>query len=211
MFGFFDIMQKGGPLMWCIFICSVITLAVFIERIWHLYRARIDTQRFVDGILTILKRNKIMEAVEICEHTPGPIAHILKAGIMKHDRPRTEIREVIEDAASHEIPRLEKNLAVLATIAHVSPLIGLLGTVTGMIKAFQTIQQESAAARPVMAGQLAGGIWEALITTAAGLGLAILAYIAYNYFVNWVNGFIVDMEKSATHLVDVLSERGEPK
>ena len=91
MFGFFDIMQKGGPLMWGIFICSVISLAVFIERMWHLHRARIDTQRFVEGILTILKRNKIMEAVEICEHTPGPIAHILKSGIMKHDRPRSDI------------------------------------------------------------------------------------------------------------------------
>jgi len=211
MFGFFDIMHKGGPLMWGIFICSVISVAVFVERMWHLHRARIDTQRFVEGIMTILKRNKIMEAVEICEHTPGPIAYILKAGIMKHDRPRSEIREVIEDAASHEIPRLEKNLGIMATIAHVSPLIGLLGTVTGMIKAFQTIEQKSVVGSPVMPGQLAGGIWEALITTAAGLGLAILTYVAYNYFVSWVNGFIVDMEKSATHLVDVLSERGEPK
>lgn len=213
MFGFIDwgFMEKGGPLMWGIFACSIIALAVIGERIIHLYLARIDTRKFVERIVSVLKRNRIMEAVDICDQTPGPIAHILKAGILKHDRPRQEIREAIEDAASHEIPRLEKNLGILATIAHISPLIGLLGTVTGMVKAFQAIQEKTMTSHPVMAGDLAGGIWEALLTTVAGLSVAIPTYVAYNYFVSRVNGIIVDMEKSATHLVDVLSERGQVK
>src|SRR3990167_7257895 len=122
-----------------------------------------------------------MEALEICNKTQGPIANILKAGILKHDRPRQEIREAIEDASIHAVPRLEKNLPVLATVAHVSPLLGLLGTVTGMVAAFQVIESKATALNPVNPGDLAGGIWEALLTTVFGLCVAIPTYVAYNY------------------------------
>jgi biopolymer transport protein ExbB len=143
--------------------------------------------------------------VAVCDETPGPVAHIVKAGILKHDRPKEEIKETIQDAGQHEIPRLEKNLSVLATIAHISPLLGLLGTVLGMIAAFQRIQAESGR---VNAGDLAGGIWEALITTAAGLSVAIPTYVAYNYLVSRVNALVLDMEKSATEVVDLLMNQG---
>ena len=99
-----------------------------------------------------------MEAIDKCNTTPGPIAHIMKVGVLKHDRTREEIRENIQDAGVHEVPRLEKNLGVLATIAHISPLLGLLGTVTGMVKAFQVIEQKAASMMPVNPGDLAGGI-----------------------------------------------------
>jgi biopolymer transport protein ExbB len=161
----------------------------------------------MDEIANTLRRNKIIEAIELCDKTPGPIPYILKAGIMKHDRPRLEIKEAIEDASLYEVPRLEKNVAVLATIAHIAPLLGLLGTVTGMIRCFQTIQEKSSSYHPVSPGDLAGGIWEALITTVAGLTVGIPALVAYNYFVNRVNNFILDMEKSATDLVNILSQK----
>ena len=198
---------KGGPLMWVIILCSVIAFAIFIERLWNLRRAKINTDKFVETIIGRIKSNKIMEAIDKCNTTPGPIAHIMKTGLLKHDRTRQEIRESIEDAGVHEVPRLEKNLGVLATIAHITPLLGLLGTVTGMVKAFQVIEQKAVSMVPINPGDLARGIWESLITTVAGLSVAIPTYVAYNYLVSKVDGFVLDMEKSATELVNILSSK----
>ncbi len=202
-----EIIQKGGPLMYLIILCSILALSVTMERIYHLYKARIDTKEFMKKIITILRRDKIIEAIDICDRTPGPIAHVLKAGILKHDRSRQEIKEAIGDAAIHEIPRLEKNLSVLATIAHITPLLGLLGTVTGMVKTFQVIEEKASLFSPVNPGDLAGGIWEALLTTVAGLAVAIPAYVAYNYLISRVDGFVLDMERSATDLTNILTGR----
>jgi len=193
--------------MWLIIMCSVIALGVVIERAYHLYRAQIDTKEFMDKISSTIRRNRIMEAVDICDRMPGPIAHILKAGIMKHDRTRAEIKEAIEDAGLFEIPRLEKNMGILATIAQISPLLGLLGTVTGMVKAFQVIEQKAALLYPVSAADLAGGIWEALLTTVAGLIVAIPTFVVYNYFISRVDAFVLDMERSSTDLVNILSQK----
>lgn len=203
----FYMIQKGGPLMWPIIICSILALGVTIERVWHLYGAKIDTKKFMEAITAAIKRNKIMQAIELCDQTPGPIAHIMKAGISKHDRSRAEVKEAIEDVGLHEVARLEKNLNILATIAYIAPLLGLLGTVTGMIKAFQVIQQKAAAAYPVSPGDLAGGIWEALITTAAGLAVAVIFYVAYNYLVSRVENIVLEMEQSATELINAISQK----
>ncbi|MCK5161394.1 MAG: MotA/TolQ/ExbB proton channel family protein [Candidatus Aureabacteria bacterium] len=204
-----EIVVKGGPLMYLIGFCSVLALTIFIERLFHFHRAQIDTEKFMAGIRNIIKKGKITEAISICDETPGPVAHIVKAGLLKHDDQKEEIKESIEDAGLHEVPRFEKNLVVLATIAHVTPLLGLLGTVTGMIKAFMRIQDISARAGIVNPADLAGGIWEALVTTAAGLTVAIPAYVAYNYLVSRVDSLVLDMEKSATELVNILAARGE--
>lgn len=204
----FDMVIKGGPIMYPIILCSIIALAIVIERVFHLYRANIDTKKFMDEIANKLRRNKIMESIEMCENTPGPIAHILKAGILKHDRPKEEIKETIEEAGLYEVPRLEKNLPVLSTIAHITPLLGLLGTVCGMVRCFQVIQEKSVSLHPVSPGDLAGGIWQALITTVVGLSIAIPTYVAYNYLINKVDGFVLDMERSATDLVNILTQRG---
>ena len=203
------VIQKGGPLMYLIILCSIVALAVIIERLYHLHRARINIDKFMESVSNALKRNRIMEAIDLCERTPGPVAHIIKAGILKHDCSRQEIKEAIEDAGIYEVPRLEKNLGALATIAHISPLIGLLGTVTGMVRAFQVIQEKATSLHPVSPGNLAGGIWEALITTAAGLIVAIPTFVAYNYLVSRVKNFIVEMERSAAELISILAQRKE--
>ena len=202
-----DLINKGGPMMYLIVLASILAFGVVIERIYTLNKARIDADKFMDGIIGVLKRNKIIEAVEMCNKTPGPVAHIIKAGILKHDRSRPEIKEAVEEAAELEIPRLEKHLPILATIAHITPLLGLLGTVTGMIRSFQIIQAKAASMVPVNPGDLAGGIWEALLATVAGLSVAIPAYVAYNYLTSQVDGFVYDMEKSAMDLVNLLSSR----
>jgi len=204
-----ELIVKGGPLMFLIILCSVVAFAIVTERVWHLRRAKIDTSGFMESIAEKLKRNKIMDAIDMCNVTPGPVAHILKAGIMKHDRPRAEIKEAIEDAGVHEVPRLEKNLSALATIAHISPLLGLLGTVTGMVRSFQVIEQKAVVLMPVNPGDLAGGIWEALVTTVAGLAVAIPTYVAYNFLVSKVDGYVLEMEKSATDVVNILGSKRE--
>lgn len=205
----FSMIFKGGPVMYPIILCSIIALAIVIERVYHLHRAKIDTRKFMDDVANVLRRNKIMEAIEMCENTPGPIAHILKAGILKHDRPRQEIKESIAEAGLYEVPRMEKNLTALSTVAHITPLLGLLGTVVGMVRCFQVIQQKSTSLSPVSPGDLAGGIGQALITTVAGLAVAIPVYVAYNYLVSRVNYMVLDMERSATDLTNILTQKGK--
>ncbi len=204
-----EFMQKGGPIMWPILLCSVIAFAIVIERLVRLRQEQIDTKSFMEQISKALKRNKIMEALDLCDRTGGPIAAILKAGILKHDRPRNEVREAIEDASIHEVPRLERNLPVLSTIAQVAPLLGLLGTVTGLVNSFQVIETKASAVNPVNPGDLAGGIWEALLCTTFGLCVAIPTYVAYNYLASRVDGFVLDMERSATDLLTILGEKRE--
>ncbi|MFH1045386.1 MAG: MotA/TolQ/ExbB proton channel family protein [Candidatus Omnitrophota bacterium] len=204
-----EMIQKGGPVMYPIILCSIAALAIVIERSLYLYRVRTDVEKFMEQIAQILKRNRVMEAIDFCEKTTGPIARIVKAGILNHDRPRQEIKESIEDAGIYEIPQLQKHLGMLATIAHISPLLGLLGTVTGMVRAFQVIQQKATALNPVNPADLAGGIWEALITTVGGLVVAIPAFVVYDYLVHKVKGFVHDMDRAATELVNILSRRSD--
>jgi len=204
----FSVMARGGLLMWPILFCSLVAIAIVIERFISLRRARIDTREFMATIRTVLSAGRIDEAIRICDDTEGPVARILKAGLLKHGRRKEEIREAIEDAAVLELPLLERYLGSLATIVQISPLLGLLGTVYGMIKAFARIQQH-AGLGPVSPSMLAEGIHNALYTTAAGLTVAIPALICYNYLVNMVNEMMVEMEITSAELVDLLAESSE--
>jgi biopolymer transport protein ExbB len=152
---------------------------------------------------TVLQQNRQQEAVDICDETDAPVARITKAGILKYDRSKEDIREAIDDAGHLEIPRLEHYLPALATCAHISPLLGLLGTVAGMIKAFAQIQSKQGLVNP---SDLAEGISNALVTTAAGLCVAIPALVAYNYFVTRVDNMILEMEISSSELVELLTK-----
>lgn len=200
---------KGGPMMVPILLCSFIAFAVIAERFMLLRKMRLNTRKFMGEISYALKRNRADEAIDMCDKAPGPLPRVLKAGILKYDRSKRDIKEAIEDAALHEIPRLEKNIAILATIAQISPLLGLVGTVIGMVEVFQEIQVKTAALLPVTPADLSAGIWQALIATVAGLIVAIPAVAAYNYFVSKVNYLIREMEISAADLVDILSEKKE--
>jgi biopolymer transport protein ExbB len=201
-----QIFAAGGPLMWPILLCSVFTLAIAIEKFWYFYKIQLDVQDFLSLVMDKVKRNQIKEALQICDNARSPVARILKAGILKYDRPRPQIKEAMEDASLYEIPHLEKNLPALATLAHIVPLLGLLGTVTGMVRVFQAIQDKTTIMHAVSPAELAGGIWEALLTTIAALVVAIPAFVAYNYLVSRVNYFILEMEKAATEFINFLSE-----
>lgn len=200
----FQILSKGGVLLWMLLGLSLVAMGIFIERVLFYHRSQINTEQFMKGIRNVLQRGSLTEAISICDETPGPVAQVVKMALLKHDRSREEIRETIEDVGLVEVPRLEKNLVPLATIAHVAPLIGLLGTVLGLIRAFQVIQEKG---QPALVGDISSGIWQALVCTAAGLAVAIPAYIAYNYLVSRVDSIVLDMEKCATEMVNYFAAR----
>lgn len=202
-----EFLSKGGPLMWLIVACSVVAIGYFFDRLFHFHRASIDTRDFVTGIRNLLQRGQTTEALAMCDDTPGPVAQVVKAAVLNHQRPRDEIREAIQDVARAEVARLERGLVVIATVAQIAPLLGFLGTVTGMIRMFMVIQQ----APLPNPGDLAGGIWEALLTTAAGLAVAIPTYLAYNFLVTRVQNLVLDMERAANEIVAALTAAGGSK
>ncbi len=201
-----DVISKGGIMMWPIILCSVIALAIIIERLIRFSQMSIDTRRFLNDVISLVEKGKIEQALSLAEQTPGPVAAVVFAGLRKYGHRREEIEEAMKDASIYEIPKLEKNLTGLATIAHISPLMGLLGTVLGMVHTFQMVQAKASSFAPINPSDLAGGIWEALLTTAAGLFVAIPTYVAYNYFVSRTNNMIIDMERSAIELLLAMSE-----
>jgi biopolymer transport protein ExbB len=193
----------GGPIMWPLLILSIIALAVIIERFFALRRAKINVNEFLAKIRKALIVNRsIREAIKVCEQYRGPVASIMKAGLLKYGQPKEDIEKTIENAALFEMGRLERFLPVLATTANVAPLLGFLGTVTGMINSFDAL----AAAGLSNPGLVALGIKEALITTAAGLAIAIPVQLVYNYFMSRINKFVRDIETATNMLLETFSE-----
>lgn len=200
-----QLFRAGGPLMVPILLCSILALGIILEKFYHLARIKINTQNLKEEVFHLVKNNKIKEAIQLCESYHSPVAKIIKGGLLKFGASRDEIKEAMEDISIFEIPKLEVRLPALATIAHVSPLLGLLGTVTGMTNSFHTIQVRASTLNPITPGDLAGGIWEALLTTVAGLMVAIPSYVAYNFFISRINSIVHDMEHAATELLNFLS------
>ena len=202
--------QKFGFVFWPLALCSITALTFIIERLFTFVRSRsrIGTEQFIASIADSLRKENIMEAVSTCEEAGGPLANVLKAGLLRYsqaqieerDISKEEIQEAIEEASLLEIPELERNLPVLGTVAVVSPLFGLLGTVTGMISAFTTIALEGTGDPQ----QLAGGISQALLTTAAGLTVAIPCLIFFQLFDSWVNRHMVEISQVSTEIVNQL-------
>jgi biopolymer transport protein ExbB len=194
---------NGGPVLWIILFASAVALIVFIERFLHCHRAQINSTEFLNGVRNVLKRDNIVEALSICDATPGPVARLVKTAILNRDHGRERVRESLEEAGLAEVPRLEEKLNLLATIAQLAPLLGLLGTVLGFIKTFMLMQKEGL---HTYFGMLSDGIWQALICAAAGLAVAIPAHAAYNYLVSRVNSIVLDMERAATEIVNIVTE-----
>jgi biopolymer transport protein ExbB len=193
----------GGTILWVIVLAGAGAFAVFIERLVHLHRAQINSVAFLNGVRTVLKRENVVEAISICDATPGPVARLVKVAILNRDHGRDRVREAIEEAGLAEVPRLESKLNLIATVAQIAPLLGLLGTVLGFIHVFQEMKS---AGLHTHVTQLSDGIWQALICTAAGLATAVPSYAGYNYLVSRVNAVVLDMERAATEIVNVVTE-----
>lgn len=192
--------NQGGNFMWPLLIASVIALAVILERFWTLSRARVNTTRLMSQVVGALKEEGLEGSIEVCQRTRGPIAAILHAGLMRARKGPEAVEKAIESAGTIEMSFLQRGLIILASIANVAPLLGFLGTVSGMIHAFEAI----AAAEQVSAKLVATGISEALITTATGLMIAIPTQLANNFFISRIDRFVLEMEEASIELVDTL-------
>ena len=201
-----DIFLKGGFIMWLILFSSIIGLAVSIDRFIMLRKAKINVPAFMVRIRGFIKKKDISGAISYCMQEKSPVANIVRKGLKKYKYGHDRVKDAIENAGSQEVSKLEKGLSVLASVAGIAPLLGFLGTVTGMIQAFMTIQDLAGAANP---SDLAGGIWEALITTAFGLIIGIPAFALYNYFLSAVKKLVGEMETVANDVIDVIQDGGK--
>lgn len=199
-----DLFLRGGFVMWPILLCSLIAVAVTVERYLALRRARMDVGQFMMKLRSIFRQGDIAAVAAFCAQKDVPIARIIRRGLLKHDQGPEKIREAVENAGREEVYHLEKRLSTLASIAGIAPMLGFLGTVTGMIAAFRRIEALGGTVNP---SDLAGGIWEALLTTAFGLFVGIPAYAAYNWVVTRVGRQVHEMEVSTTELLDLLHKK----
>lgn len=197
----FDILLEGGVLMFPLLILSVLTVYVIAERWKVLNNSAVEIDSFLKRIEELLRDGSQQRALDYCDEIDKPLARILKSGVRRLGRPIRDIEEAIHQAGKKEIFHLQKRMNWLATIAGVGPLIGFTGTVTGMIRAFMDIQSLQGNVNPSV---LAGGIWEALITTAAGLIIGIVAYGFYNYLLGRVDRMIFELENASADFIDLL-------
>jgi biopolymer transport protein ExbB len=191
---------KGGPVMVPLLLCSVISLSIIVERCLSLRRSRILRYDVLQRIEELLRDRKIPEASTLCKRYPSSMTRVLLAAILNHDKSRQEIKEIIEDAGRQEVPVLERYLTILGTIASISVLLGLLGTVSGMIRTFNAI----AALGYGHPEALAAGISEALVATATGLAIAIPTLVMYNYFTSKADSLVIEMEKNSLRMLSIL-------
>lgn len=201
-----ELILKGGIFIYPIILCSVIALAVFLERLWTLRRSRIIPNDFVVNVEALLKKQKISDALFLCQRDASSIAKIFFAGLKNSGRGMWLVKEAIEDRGNREAVILGKHVAILSTIANLTPLLGLLGTVSGMIKTFNVISVQGVG-NPA---PLAGGIAEALITTASGLCVAIPTLVCYRILKDKANSLIFEMEENSIRIVEIM-EQYNPK
>lgn len=202
---------KGGPVMYFIIAGSVVALALFLERMWSFRRERVIPPSFRGRIRSLVRDGKLSEAEVLCQENRSSLANIVVAALRAADRPRREIKEMVTDVGRREVTILERYVDFLGTIAAVEPLMGLLGTVTGLIRAFQRVEALAAKGGGVNPGALAAGIWEALITTAAGLIVAIPAYLGYRFLQARVSGLVVEMEEDSLELAELIARSGSQR
>ena len=192
----------GGITMIPIIFCSFLALSVFIERLLSLKREKIMPPDFFKEIKELILENKIGDAFELCSSNGSSLARIIKVGLKNHGKPREAVKEVIEEAGRREVVLMDKYTGIIGTIANITPLLGLLGTVSGMIKAFNEISVGGMGDPAV----LAGGISEALITTASGLTVAIPAFVAYKFLLSKADAFVFEMDAYSVDLLELLKE-----
>jgi len=197
----YNVFIQGGPVMWLLVGLGLAALVVFVERALFLHRGQIRSTEFLNGIKNLLQKDRLMEALTLCEETPGPVAKLVKAGLRHAGDDEQAMRFAVQEAAVAELPVLERRISALAAIAQIAPLFGLLGTLLGMIKTFWLFNQGGNYATPTV---LAGGMWEALLTAATGLAVAIPAHLGRHFLAGRVRSLVQDMEWVGNELMRYL-------
>ncbi len=203
-----DTLILGGWIMIPIFLLSFVAIYLFVERLVTIRKAKTDPETLTQRVRDYVQEGDVKGAMGYCESSDKPVARILRHGLERLGRPISEIQDAVQAQGKHETFELEKRTELLASIAGIAPMLGFLGTVTGMIQAFQEIQVLEGNVNPSV---LAGGIWEALLTTAAGLVVGILAFFFYNFLLSKIRRLVNDMERSATDFIDLLQEPAPPE
>ncbi|MGC9451136.1 MAG: MotA/TolQ/ExbB proton channel family protein [Oceanipulchritudo sp.] len=198
-----SLLRQGGPMMWVLLLVSLFGFIIFIERTLFLHRGQIRTGQFLEGIRNLVKKGRRLEALTLCEDMPGPIPGIVKAILLKAGEPESAMRLAAEEAALVEIPILERRIGAVAAIARIAPLLGLLGTVLGMIEAFFGVSASGTTGYPTF-GLFLGGVGQALLSTAFGLMIAVLAHVAHHFLHGRVRALVHDMEYTGHDLIQFL-------
>ncbi len=193
-----SLLENGGPIMWVLLLMSLVGFLVFVERALFLHRGQIRSSEFIAGIKNTVRKKRLVEALTLCEETPGPLPNLVKASLLHFEENEGKIRYEIQEAALVEIPVLEKRLGALSALAKSAPLVGLLGTVIGLAQTFYNMQ---AAGNYSDASLLSHGMWQALLTTACGLAIAVLAFLGYHFLNGRVQALVRDMEWAGNEML----------
>jgi len=195
----FTIFAKGGPMMWVLLVLGLLTVLLALERVLFLHRGQIRATTFLEGIKNILAKRRLVEALTVCEETPGPVAAVVKAALLHAEADVATMRFHVQEAAIVELPALERRLGSIATIAQVAPMVGLLGTVLGMATTFLAFEKDY-----MSASALATGMWQALLCTAGGLMLALPAHVAHHFLSGRVRSIVRDVEWAGNEIMRYL-------
>ncbi|MEI8088285.1 MAG: MotA/TolQ/ExbB proton channel family protein [Opitutaceae bacterium] len=195
----FTIYAKGGPIMWVLLALGLLTVLLTLERVLFLHRGQIRATTFLEGIKNILAKRRLVEALTVCEETPGPVAAVVKAALLHAEADVATMRFHVQEAAIVELPALERRLGSIATIAQLAPMVGLLGTVLGMATTFLAFEKDY-----MSASALATGMWQALLCTAGGLMLALPAHVAHHFLSGRVRSIVRDVEWAGNEIMRYL-------
>ncbi len=196
------LLHDGGPVMWPLLVCAILSIAVMIERFIAINKASADNEVLSEQVREHLHAGRVNDALQVCEEHPGPVASLLASGIRNRNMDSDAIERTMEELALRETPLLYRRLGMLDTIITIAPLLGLLGTVTGMIKSFHVVGSSQGLNNP---NAITGGVAEALLATATGLAIAIVTLVGYNYLTEKVKEIIAEMEIRATQLMNILA------
>ena len=202
---FYQLLVDGGAVMWLIAVAAVLATAVFLVKTFQFHREEINVRELVNGLENVLRRDGFVEAISLCDNTPGPAARVVGAAILAFQRGDKDLQQAVDAACLEELPKLERHVGLIGTMGYITPLLGFFGTILGMMEAFQTIHQTQSVY--LSAAQLSGAVNMALITTAAGLAVAIPCYVAYNFLVSRVNTITLDIELASTELLGFFERR----
>ena len=203
----FEILSQGGPLVFLLLGCSLLAVGIFLERFFLFHRANLDVQDLMQGLSNLLHKKNFAEALHVCAGTPGPVARVVHAALVQQEAPREELKQIVQEAGQLEVPKLERYLGALLAIAYIAPLIGLLGTVLGLIDTFIPVTANGFAA----SSDLAKGIYRSLVTSAAGLSVAIPSYILYSYLAAALQSLLHDMERGGIEIVNLITATRQNK
>lgn len=202
-----ELFEQGGPLMWAILAASIVGVGIFFERLWSTQRSKVLPRAFVDRIRALVAKGKVNEALLLCEENASSIALVIASALrsFEHSTSRADVKEAVEEVGAREIAHMDRNVEIVGTIAAISPLLGLLGTVVGMIQVFRNFV-EAYASGAVGPDTFAQGIWQALITTAYGLTVAIPMLVLYRVLLDRSNKLVLEMEEDAMAIVNLLED-----